>query len=411
MKSLLLVIVFICFSLSLFAQTEKFDITSFKAPAGWKKEAKQTVIVYTKIQDGAFCILGVYQSRPATGSAEAEFNKEWQSLILENAGVKDAPAIDKGKADGWDLYIGKAKSKLDNGSEYMNVLTTFIGYGKVISFVINYNDERFKKDISDFFDNVQITKNSTSPNIPKTIASQVPLKGSANLKGDIAGIWMGYENGSFVFGVTSYDYVNHRNNYGSTYKASATSLKFRTFFSDGAYFDGVPYKGLHEFDINDPVYTYGGTYTINKKLITAKLTHYSSTTRLFTISGPGSMKYIDKYPYVKCKSVDGLKLSGTYISAAPMSAAYYNSLGKPFPSITFTTDGKFTDDHLLDDYNNTPELASGTGTYQIIDYTIILNYSDGRVVQRCFCGFLNEDPKTCKIYYLNNQDIKLKPKE
>jgi hypothetical protein len=411
MRKAVYIIAYIFFSISLFAQTEKFDIASYKAPAGWKKETKQTVVVYTKIKDAAFCILAVYQSRPANGSPEIEFNTEWQSLMVENAGVKDAPAIDKDKADGWELYIGKAKSKLDNGSEYMNVLTTFIGYGKVVSFVINYNDDLFKKDISNFFDNIQIAKNSAAANAPKTSTPQIPLKATAKLKGDIAGIWMGYENGDFIFGVTSYDYVNHQNNYGSKFSASAVSVKFRTFFNDGIYFDGVPFKGLHEFNINDPAYTDGGTYTIDKKLVTAKLTHYSSTIRLFTISGSGSMKYIDKYPFVKCKSVDGLKLSGTYISAAPMSIPYYKSLGKPLPSITFTSSGEFTDDHFIDDYNNEPALAPGSGTYQIIDYTIILNYSDGRVVQRCSFGFLNEDPKTCKIYYLNNQDIKLKPKE
>lgn len=267
MKPFLLLTAFICFSMFLCAQIEQFDIAAFKAPSGWKKEVKQTMVVYTKIQDAAFCILGVYQSRSANGTAETEFNTEWQKLMVENAGVKEVPAIDRDKADGWELYIGKAKSRLDNGYEYMNVLTTFIGYGKVVSFVINYNDDRFKKDISDFFDNIKIAEKSDAPAVPKTIIPQIPLKASAKLKGDIAGIWMGYENGDF------------------------------------------------------------------------------------------------------------------------------------------------TDDHFIDDYNNEPALASGSGTYQIIDYTLILNYSDGREVQRCFFGFLNEDPKNCKVYYLNNQDIKLKPKE
>ena len=92
-----------------------------------------------------------------------------------------------------------------------------------------------------------------------------------------------------------------------------------------------------------------------------------------------------------------------------MSTAYYNSINEPFPTISFASDGRFTDDNYIGDYSKDAQLAPGSGTYEIHNFTLILKYSDGRLIQRSFTPFLNETPSTCKVFYIGSHEIKLKP--
>jgi len=86
--------------------------------------------------------------------------------------------------------------------------------------------------------------------------------------------------------------------------------------------------------------------------------------------------------------VDGAVFSGNY------SFADSDASGKAAPSISFSADGKFVDrgaTNIL--YHNTTEstdlnLAAqpGSGTYRIRNYSLILDYSDGRHLQIAFSG-------------------------
>ena len=109
------------------------------------------------------------------------------------------------------------------------------------------------------------------------------------------------------------------------------------------------------------------------------------------------------HKFYSLPSVDGAKFNGTYV----MSVAY----GK-IPAITFTTDGKFTDNGairvLYHDYNDciNPAVAPGSGTYVVKDYSITFNYADGRKIQIAFMGteydIKNQSPAILRMS--NNED-------
>ena len=83
-----------------------------------------------------------------------------------------------------------------------------------------------------------------------------------------------------------------------------------------------------------------------------------------------------------------------------------------FPSISFTADGRFTDNGairvLYHEYNEciNPALAPGSGTYEVKDYTITFNYSDGRKIKIAFLGteydIKNQSPALLRMS--NNED-------
>jgi len=87
-----------------------------------------------------------------------------------------------------------------------------------------------------------------------------------------------------------------------------------------------------------------------------------------------------------------------------MSEAY----GK-IPTITFTSDGRFTDNgavrvlyHEYVDCVN-EALAPGSGTYEVKNFTIHFNYSDGRKIKIAFFGTdydkSNPSPATLEMSY------------
>ena len=89
------------------------------------------------------------------------------------------------------------------------------------------------------------------------------------------------------------------------------------------------------------------------------------------------------WPFIKSVSVDGATFDGNYV----MSEAY----GK-IPYISFTADGKFTDNGavkvLCHDYVDcvNPAATPGSGTYEVKNYTVHFNYTDGRKIKIAFLG-------------------------
>ena len=107
--------------------------------------------------------------------------------------------------------------------------------------------------------------------------------------------------------------------------------------------------------------------------------------------------------FYKLPPIDGARFNGTY----KMSESY-----GIIPVITFTADGKFTDNgavRIL--YHNgtncvNPGFKPGSGTYEVKDYTITFNYTDGRKVKIAFLGteydIKNQSPATLRMSF--NED-------
>jgi len=402
-------------TINAYAQTEIFDIVSFVPPQSWKRAANQEIVSFTTSKGNAFCVAGIYKSRPINVIAESEFLTEWNELVNQPLGIKITPVVKRSQQNGWIVFSGSADVKTTQSGTYTALLTSFAADGKIISAIINSNSALYKTEADAFLLSITPLKKEVAgivkipaPVSTGTTATSNTVNEVKMADQGIAGVWVGFENGKFVFGVTSHDYVNNRNNYGTTYSASALTINWRTFWSDGRYYDGVPYQGLINFDRNDPANDYAGSYTMEKNTATAKMDHYSSVQKMYVYYPPVRLKFLDKYEYVKCQSVDGLTLNGTYISADHMSNMYYSSINEPIPTISFTSDGHFTDDNFIGDYGKDPLLAPGIGTYEIKNFTLVLKYDDGRIIQRSFTPHLNEVPSACQIFYISCHDIKLK---
>ena len=107
--------------------------------------------------------------------------------------------------------------------------------------------------------------------------------------------------------------------------------------------------------------------------------------------------------FYRVNPVDGATFNGTYV----LSEAY----GK-IPAITFTSDGRFTDNgavrvlyHEYVDCLN-PALAAGSGTYEVKNYSVLFNYSDGRKIKIAFMGvnYARSNPSPATLMMSFNED-------
>jgi hypothetical protein len=93
-----------------------------------------------------------------------------------------------------------------------------------------------------------------------------------------------------------------------------------------------------------------------------------------------------------------------------MSEAY----GK-IPVITFTADGRFTDNGAIkalyheSDYCTNPGLMPGSGTYEVKNYSVIFSFNDGRKIKVAFLGsgynMNNQSPATLTMGF-NEDDMR-----
>jgi hypothetical protein len=116
------------------------------------------------------------------------------------------------------------------------------------------------------------------------------------------------------------------------------------------------------------------------------------------------------HAFLKINMADDVKFNGTYALSSKNFAG--EETGKT-PQISFTADGKFTDNgamsilyHEYIDCLNTAK-EPGSGTYEVKNYSVIFNYSDGRKIKIAFIGAGydkdNMSPPTLTLSF--NEDV------
>jgi len=396
-------------SIPAYAKNETFDIFTYKAPAGYEKDtSKDGMVIYTKTKGNRFCMIGIYMSRQSSGDSAQDFENEWNELVAKPFGIGDGKVIKEANDSGWDIMVKADKAQTEGTGEFYVALSSFSGHGRVSSVIVNYNDESFNTEIDNFFnsfDTVQnFGKNTKQTTTSNNTANAAPVSGgSPNIKGGkVTGVWMGLTSGGSEYNIITKKFE---------YSTVRFKPEWKVFFSDGTYSMGLPLGGLYNLNIaqsqqderdNKPTGARWGRYNISGNTITAKFNTVTKDANI-TILNSTQIKEGNNTFY-KCESVDGLKLNGIWGWTTTTPLPQDNTLTH---AIQFLKNGQFTDYGMfaidLNEPDMHPQEVPGSGTYQIRDFTLILNYSDGRVVQKSFSIYKTVSP-TAKIIYINGND-------
>jgi hypothetical protein len=183
MKKLLLFSLLIVFAGKTFAQKQTFDLITFTPPQGWTKNVEETVMSYTITdnKNNTWCRILIIKSTISKGTIEADFESEWQELIIKNYKPKDKRAENEvQETEGWKIKAGSSKFTFDK-SEAMAMLTTASGYDRCVSIVAVTNNQNYLKDVEALIASVELIK-------PEIASS--PTAVANNDENSIIGTWI-----------------------------------------------------------------------------------------------------------------------------------------------------------------------------------------------------------------------------
>ena len=383
----------------------KFGLMNYIAPAGWSEEIFSDGVVFKPLGLPADEHLAIQIMEPLnfSGTLEQAMEKSFEEATImyngtsmyQSDGKYSKNAAQK-SFNGWEYIRGKGSIQVENGTAYKSEVGLEV-------FVIKINN-RFERvaiiesrkycgGVSRYYATDRISYRNGIEQFLYSLQfsdfnAAVLKSGSANGTG-IVGVWEGTIQ--------------------STGAATGVRLEVFSpiFFNNGQVYFGnkFPTEGLDDFNsrIAPELYPRNwGTYTFSNgkgvlKMLFADIPFRTEGDKIIVTKNQRD------WPFYKLNSVDGAKFSGTY----KMSESY-----EKIPIITFTADGRFTDNGvvrtLYHDGTNciNPGFVPGSGNYTVKDFTVTFNYTDGRKVKIAFFGTdydkSNPSPATLRMSF--NED-------
>jgi hypothetical protein len=370
----------------------KFGLLMYTAPGGWSEQVFQDGVVFkpSDLPSGEALFMQIMQPLHSSGSIEQALSQTYDEAAMMYKGAKMHAAggaeYEKKEArksfKGWEYMRCNGGIKIENGTPYPPE------YGLDI-FIVKIND-RFERvailksrkncagSMSRYYPDERPVYFNAIENFLFSFQFSdmtAPAVQPGSIKGDgIVGVWEGI---SLAVGAESTS-----DPLGVRYKVFSP-----IFLSNGqAYFGtGFPTEGLHEFNTWIRAENHRrdwGTYTFSNGRGVLKLPYGDLPLQIVNNKFIIRVNNTD-HAFHKLNSVDGARFDGTYV----MKESY----GK-IPVITFSADGRFTDKgaikalyHVSDDCTN-PEVAPGSGVYEVKDHSIVFSFTDGRKVKVAFLG-------------------------
>lgn len=365
--------------------TGKIGSMMYKAPDGWREQIFSDGVVFKPLDLPADEHLAIQIMEPLNFSGSLEqaleqsFNEAaamYKATTMSQAGGSYGKNAVQKSFKGWEYIRGKGGVQVENGTAYKSELGLEL-------FVIKINN-RFERvailesrkycgGVSRYYASDRISyRNGIEGllfSLQFTDFNATDLKtGSANGSG-IVGLWQGTIQ--------------------STGAATGVRLEVFSpiFLTNGQVYFGpkFPTEGLDGLNTRIPPELYPrnwGTYTFSNgsgvlQMPFANIPFRTQGDKLIVTKNQRD------WPFYKLNSVDGARFNGTYV----MSESY-----EKIPIITFTADGRFTDNGVIRTlyHENTncinPGFVPGSGTYEVKNYTVLFSYTDGRKVKIAFLG-------------------------
>lgn len=144
-------------------QKQTFDLITYTAPKGWKKEEKENIVTYTGIDKDkkSWCVIGVVKSTVSKGSIEADLESEWNELAVKQFNADSMEPTETQEGDGWKVRSASGRF-IANDQPAAVLLTTFSGYDRCVSILATTNSQSYLDVIVDFVGHIDLKIPSTT---------------------------------------------------------------------------------------------------------------------------------------------------------------------------------------------------------------------------------------------------------
>jgi|CXWL01.1.fsa_nt_gi hypothetical protein len=173
MKKIILLCVLCAFVENIFAQQQTFDITTFTPPKGWKKQAAESAVQFSKedAAKGTYCLITLYKAIPGKSGSKENFDLAWETLVKEMVTVTTKPEMQTAATEnGWEAQSGFSPFEND-GNKGIALLITSSGFEKMVNIVILTNTDAYQTEMSAFLESITLNKPTVTakqPNKPAT---------------------------------------------------------------------------------------------------------------------------------------------------------------------------------------------------------------------------------------------------
>jgi len=186
----------IIFTTNVFAQKETFDLASYSAPKGWKKEKTENSVQFTKedATKGTYCTISLFKALPASTDADENFNLAWTSVVKEMVPVSSAPEMQNPEIEnGWETLSGYAPFDKD-GNKGVIILVTASSNSKMVNLITLTNTDVYEAEITAFIESINLMKITVKKsvevkNVEQPQQTELPVK----------------SNNGFAFTTTNFD--------------------------------------------------------------------------------------------------------------------------------------------------------------------------------------------------------------
>lgn len=366
-------------------QKQVFDIATYTLPTGWQHSKKtENVTVSKEDKDGNFCFITIYKSVESGNDSKQNFDISWEALVQNVLATGKATMQPAGTDNGWVSEIGSAPFEKD-GIKGAAILITSTGNGKMINTVIITNTNKYQKEMEAFLDALTLKEPQSTATTETNTAQTPEPKLSANPKVEV---WMNVQMKSAS------------GNQIEFYPYGTLKPKFYVLYPNGDYYPHFPPDGMIAISNENKNESWGRFSIVGKK---GRFLSKYEDIKVEKISPVEMKKQGYAFGFYKCVPVDGLRLNGQWGTFVgwEKDAVHGSPSGINGTAIRavmeFKSDGSFIDHgafvtNLLMP-NQYADKAPGKGTYQIKNFTLALQYDDGRVVYKAFTGTGNKDPR------------------
>ncbi len=195
MKQVVTVLFLLIAWADIFAQKQNFDLATYDLIQGWKKQATNQTIQFSKENTarGAYCVITLYKSIDASDNPKNNFDQSWEGLVKQTLGVDASPEMQPAATEnGWEVQSGYAPFEKD-GNKGIALLVTSTGFTKAVNILILTNTDEYEAAISKFLESVSLKKP-----VGKSINAVKPVEqGTVRPEATVSG--------KFKFNITNFD--------------------------------------------------------------------------------------------------------------------------------------------------------------------------------------------------------------
>lgn len=170
MRKIFFINLLISIVISSCAQPQSFDIINYTAPKGWKKQASESGVQFTKEDNskGTYCLITLYKSVPGTDNSKNNFDLAWSTVVKEMVSVSSAPTMQPAATEnGWEAQSGYAPFESD-GNKGVALLVTSTGFNKMVNILVLTNTDVYENEMTAFLESISFKKITPAINKPQT---------------------------------------------------------------------------------------------------------------------------------------------------------------------------------------------------------------------------------------------------